>query len=185
MREDQAAAFRALVWCPDSNFFLLEKTAPINHLHKKVPVLFGTDSTLTSGWNAWEQIRLARDLQLFPDADLLATLTSNPASAWGLDDRGALAVGKRADLVIAKAQPGLSATDAFFALNPKDLLLVIHEGRIKLFDDALLRPITEQKLTVEDFNPAPPNGKYVAGDLPALIREIRGYCPEIAFPANS
>jgi cytosine/adenosine deaminase-related metal-dependent hydrolase len=182
MTEEQAPSFHALVWCPASNYFLLDRTAPVDKLKTKVPILFGTDSTLTSGWSAWDQIRMARDLHLVPDTDLLAMLTTAPAAAWGLNDRDALAPGKRADLVIAHPKPGLNATDAFFALDPEDLLLVINAGEIKLFDPSLLEPITEQGLTAADFQPTRPDGKYVAGDLPALIQEIRRYCPEVSFP---
>ncbi len=177
MTEQQATAFRALVWCPASNYFLLDRTAPIDRLYDKVPILFGTDSTLTSGWNAWDQIRMARNLHLIPDDDLFATLTTNPAAAWGLN-------GKIADIVIARPQPGLTGMDAFFALNPQDLLLVIHQGNIRLFDPSLLEPITEQAMTAENFQPISPNGKYVAGDLPGLMQEIRRYCPGISFPIN-
>jgi cytosine/adenosine deaminase-related metal-dependent hydrolase len=181
MTEQQATAFRALVWCPTSNYFLLDRTAPIDRLYDKVPILFGTDSTLTSGWNAWDQIRMARDLHLISDVDLFATLTSNPASAWELNDRGGLAPGKTADIVIACPQPGLTGMDAFFALNPQDLLLVIREGNIRVFDPSLLGPITEHLLTDENFQPISPNGKYVAGDLPGLMQAIRRYCPRVAF----
>jgi cytosine/adenosine deaminase-related metal-dependent hydrolase len=185
MTVEQAPAFRALVWCPASNYSLLNRTAPIDLLHGKVPILFGTDSTLTSGWNAWDQIRMARDLQLVSDTELLAMLTTAPATAWGLNDRGALAPGKRADLVIARPKPGLNNMDAFFALDPEDLLLVTNAGEIRLFDPSLLEPITEQELTAEDFQPTRPDGKYVAGDLPGLMQEIRHYCPEIPFPLLS
>jgi cytosine/adenosine deaminase-related metal-dependent hydrolase len=181
MTVEQASAFHALVWCPASNFFLLGETAAIDRLYAKVPILFGTDSTLTSGWNAWDHIRIARDLRLVPDADLFTMLTSNPAAAWGLADRGALAPGKRADLVIARPTSAIPAMDAFFALNPEDILLVLHAGQIRLFDPSLLKPIIENHLTFDDFQPAPPDGKYVAGDLPALMDDIRGYCPDIAF----
>ena len=119
MTEQQATAFRALVWCPASNYFLLDRTAPVDRLHDKVPILFGTDSTLTSGWNAWDHIRMARNLHLIPDTDLLAMLTTNPATAWALNDRGTLTTGKIADIVIARPRPGLTAMDAFFTLNPK------------------------------------------------------------------
>jgi len=182
MTGQQAASFRALVWCPASNFFLLNRTAPVDRLYDKVPILFGTDSTLTSGWNAWDQIRMARSLQLVPDTELLAMLTAAPAKAWGLNDRGALAPGKRADLVIARPKPGLTGMDAFFSLNPKDILLVVHAGEIRLFDTSLLEPITENGLTAENFQPTRPGGKYAAGDLPGLFQEIRRYCPEVVFP---
>jgi cytosine/adenosine deaminase-related metal-dependent hydrolase len=182
MTEEQAPAFHALVWCPASNYFLLGKTASIDRLHGKVPVLFGTDSTLTSGWNAWDQVRLAKKLGLTTDTELLAMLTTAPAKAFELDDRGTLAPGKTADLVIARPKPGLTGMDSFFALNPKDILLVLQEGNIRLFDPSLLEPITEHEMTAEDFQPTRPDGKYVAGDLPGLMQEIRRHCPEVAFP---
>jgi cytosine/adenosine deaminase-related metal-dependent hydrolase len=182
MTEQQAASFRALVWCPASNYFLLDRTAAIDRLFDKVPILFGTDSTLTSSWNAWDQIRIARSLRLVSDNDLFATLTTNPAAAWGLNSRGTLAPGKIADIVIARPQPGLTGMDAFFALNPQDLLLVLQQGNIRLFDPSLLEPITQHVLTSEDFQPTRPDGKYVAGDLPGLMQEIRRYCSEVTFP---
>jgi cytosine/adenosine deaminase-related metal-dependent hydrolase len=181
MTEEQAPAFHALVWCPASNYFLLGKTAPIDRLLGKVPVLFGTDSTLTSGWNAWDQIRLAKRLGLTTDTELLAMLTTAPAKTFELDDRGTLAPGKTADLVIARPKPGLTGMDGFFALNPGDILLVLQEGNIRLFDPSLLEPITEHEMTTQDFQLTRPDGKYVAGDLPGLMQEIRRYCPEVAF----
>jgi cytosine/adenosine deaminase-related metal-dependent hydrolase len=181
MTDQQATAFRALVWCPASNYFLLGRTAAIDRLHAKIPVLFGTDSTLTSGWDAWEQIRQARELHLVTDPDLFDMLTVNPAAAWGLTDRGSLAAGKRADIVIASPKTGATGPDAFFSLGPEDFLLVLHDGQIRLFDPSLLEPITAQQLTAEDFQPARRDGKYVIGDLPALIREIRRYCRDIEF----
>src|SRR5579859_431298 len=62
MNEGQAGSFSALVWCPKSNFFLLNQTADIPRLRQKTAVLFGTDSTLTASWNVWEQLRFARSL---------------------------------------------------------------------------------------------------------------------------
>ena len=192
MTGQQAASFRALVWCPASNFFLLNRTAPLDCLYDKVPILFGTDSTLTSGWNAWDQIRMARSLEMVPDTRLFAMLTTNPAAAWELNgrgnptsgkltNRGTLAPGKIADIVIARPQPRLTGMDALFALNPQGLLLVIHEGNIRLFDPSLLEPITEHALTDETFQPTPPDGKYVVGDLPGLMQNISSYCTDVSF----
>lgn len=181
MTERQAPAFHALVWCPASNYFLLDRTAPVDRLKAITPILFGTDSTLTSSWNAWAQIRHARALGLATDTELIDMLTAAPAAAWGLPDRGVLAPGKAADIVIARPRPGLKGMDAFFALDPDDILLVLHDGRIRLFDPSLLEPITENDLTGEDFQPAGPDGKYVGGDLPGLMEEVRQHCPGIVF----
>src|SRR5690606_24619905 len=49
----QARHFRGLVWCPHSNYFLLNKTADVQQLKQHLPVVFGSDSTLTSPWNIW------------------------------------------------------------------------------------------------------------------------------------
>jgi cytosine/adenosine deaminase-related metal-dependent hydrolase len=183
MNEEQANAFRALVWCPTSNYFLLNRTAPVARLKERVPILFGTDSTLTGGWNGWQQIRQAREEEAMTDPELLATLTKAPAAAWGLTDRGEIAVGKVADLVIARPKAGHRGMDAFFGLDPEDLLLVIHHGRIRVFDQTLLGPLTAMGLPATDFCATGQGGKYVEGDLPGLMEEIRGYYPEMAFPA--
>jgi cytosine/adenosine deaminase-related metal-dependent hydrolase len=182
MDERQAAAFRALIWCPAANYFLLDRTAPVDRLKTKVPILFGTDSTLTAGWNHWAQIRMGRNLNLATDRELLNMLTTAPAAAWGLKDRGNLAAGRTADLVIARPKSGLTGMDAFFELDPEDLLLVLHEGNIRLFDPSLREPLTAAGLLKGEFRPTKPGGKYVSGDLPGLMQEIRHYYPEIQFP---
>ena len=211
MDERQAAHFKALVWCPDSNYFLLGRTAPMTRLHKKVPLLFGTDSTLTAGWNHWDQIRLARKEGAVTDEELLEMLTKGAANIWGFKDRGEIAEGKQADLVIADAPsllrssvpssdpsgmdgfnpPGLEVFNppgigmaAFYTLNPENILLVLHKGNIRLFDESLL-----PQLAAGGFDPAgfhkitiQGKGKYTEGDLPALMTAIRQYHPEVAFP---
>ena len=194
MNERQATAFRGLIWCPASNYFLLDRTAPIDRLKGKVPLLFGTDSTLTSGWNGWAQIRMGRSLHLTTDQELLDMLTTAPAAAWGLKDRGVLAEGSIADLVIARPKSigsqrlaasdvCLHSMDAFYGLDPEDILLVLHEGNIRLFDPGLLEPLTAMGLASGDFHQTRQDGKYVQGDLPGLMQEIRGYYPEMRFPA--
>jgi cytosine/adenosine deaminase-related metal-dependent hydrolase len=64
MSARQAKKFKALVWCPLSNYFLLGRTAPADQLKTSTTLLFGTDSTLTGSWDLWEHIRLARETSL-------------------------------------------------------------------------------------------------------------------------
>lgn len=182
MDEEQAASFRALVWCPASNYFLLDRTAPVGRLKERVPILFGTDSTLTAGWNSWRQIRQARQERGLTDRELLASLTSSPASVWGLTDRGELEAGKKADLVIARPKPGLSGMDAFYGIDPEDLLLVLHEGRILAFDISLRDMLMAAGMSDLDFDFTRCGQKYVVGDVPGLMAEIRRYYPAAAFP---
>jgi cytosine/adenosine deaminase-related metal-dependent hydrolase len=182
MNEIQAPGFRALIWCPASNYFLLNQTAPVDLLKKKLPVLFGTDSTLTAGWNIWEQIRLARKEGLMTDQELLDALTIAPAKAWGLKDCGKIAAGWVADLVIARPKENLCGLDAFFGLDPEDILLVISKGKIRLFDPSLLKNLVDSGFELEHFHQAGSGGKFTQGDLPGLINGIRTYYPAVSMP---
>jgi cytosine/adenosine deaminase-related metal-dependent hydrolase len=179
----QAEKFEALVWCPESNYFLLDKTAPVDELAKHTKILFGTDSTLTGSWDIWEHLRLARKTKLLTDETLYEALNQNAANTWQLNS-GRINEGKDADLVIAKQSAGRKGLDAFFALTPADLLLVIHKGEISLFDQAMLPQL--QHIELNSFSKVFIAGacKYVKGDLPALIKKIKAYQPDVNFPAE-
>lgn len=181
MTEVQAEKFESIVWCPQSNYFLLDKTAPINLLKNSTNVLFGTDSTLTSEWDIWEHLRSARKNQLLSDDELYYAITSNAAQAWGLNS-GDITPNEDADLVIAKSFTK-GGFDAFYAITPADLLLVISHGEIKLFDEGLLKQLDNKK---DGFSKIYINGvcKYVQGDLPGLMANIRKFHPHANFPKN-
>ena len=181
MSENQAKKFKAVIWCPQSNFFLLNKTAKINILKKHTTILFGTDSTLTSNWNIWDHLHLARETHQMNDEELYDTINKNAANAWQLNC-GELAAGKDADIVIAKLNPEKCGLNAFFALNPADLLLVIHKGNIRLFDEELFAQL--KTIDLNDFSKIYIKGacKYVQGDLPGLVDKIREYNSTVDFP---
>lgn len=181
MTEAQAEKFESIVWCPQSNYFLLDKTASINLLKNSTNVLFGTDSTLTSEWDISEHLRSARKNQLLSDDELYNAITSNAAQAWGLNS-GDITPNKDADLVIAKSLTK-EGFDAFYAITPADLLLVIYHGEIRLFDEVLLKQLNNKK---DGFSKIYINGvcKYVQGDLPGLMADIRKFHPHANFPKN-
>jgi len=183
MTEKQAKKFNAIVWCPESNYFLLNKTAQVFNLKKHATILFGTDSTLTSNWDIWNHLKLARKTRLLSDTSLYYALTENAAQTWLLNS-GKIAPGKDADLVIAKAKTDMINVDDFYSLTPADLLLVIHKGQIRLFDETLLAQLKE--LNKANFSKICVDGvtKYVQGDLPGLIANIRKYHPKANFPAS-
>jgi hypothetical protein len=190
MTEKQALNFQALVWCPHSNYFLLGQTATVHQLKKKIPILFGTDSTLTSDWNLWEHLRKARSEQGLSDQELFDSLTEAPAKAWGLRDSGSIALGQWADLVIAQVPhhlaPGdhLAQMDTFFSLSPEDILLVVHAGEIRLFDEGLYKSLALGGFDLKEFYPVfiHKKRKYLFGDLPSLIKQVKVYHPEQVFP---
>jgi imidazolonepropionase-like amidohydrolase len=72
-----------------------------------VPVLAGTDSPnpgTSHGASIHREMELLVRSGLTPQ-EALASATSVPAAAFHLDDRGAIAIGKRADLVLVKGDP--------------------------------------------------------------------------------
>ena len=184
MSESQAKKFEALIWCPQSNYFLLNKTAPVNLLEKRTKILFGTDSTLTSGWNIWDHLRLARKNRLLSDEALYDSLNQNAANTWRLNS-GEIARGKDADMVVAKIKDDKTGYDSFFALGPADLLLVTNKGNICLFDESLLTQLKDADLN--NYTKIYIEGacKYVKGDLPGLMEKIREYHPTAYFPVSA
>jgi cytosine/adenosine deaminase-related metal-dependent hydrolase len=182
MDERQAKGFEAIVWCPDSNHFLIGQTAHIDKLKQQTNVVFGTDSTVSSNWNIWEHLRLARQQNMVTDKELFEMLTSTPAKVWPMQDKGTLEKNSFADIVIARKKGSSSPMDAFYNLNPEDILLVMHEGEIRLFDESLLKQMNELK----GFSKVTIKGscKYVFGGIPDLLSSIKEYYPEASFPIN-
>ena len=187
MTEEQAAAFEALVWCPDSNFFLYGKTADIQQLRRRTKIVFGTDSTLTASWDIWQQLRLARELKVVDDAALWDMVTAGPARLWGLDRCGEISEDRTADLVVAAVPPGATGWNAVFGVKPCDILLVLHQGNIRLFDESLRDQLINLAWPQKDFYPIAIDGKikYIQGDLPGLMREIQTYHPNASFPVTA
>jgi len=184
MSEKQAKKFKALIWCPESNYFLLNKTASVNKLKKNAEILFGTDSTLTGNWDIWEHLRIARQTRLLDDEALYYTLNQNAARTWALNS-GSIEPVKEADIVVAQTKKGMRDYHAFFALQPADLLLVIHRGNVRLFDETLAAQL--QTVDPDNFSRIYVNGacKYVQGNLPALMAQILEYYPGANFPVTT
>jgi hypothetical protein len=182
MNIQQAKSFEALVWCPDSNFFLLNATAKVNELKSKTKILFGTDSTLSASWNIWEQLRLARNANMLTDTELYQSLTSVPASVWNLN-AGIIEEGKIADIVVAKMKDENNLMNSFFSINPEDILLIVRNGEIVLFDEVLICHLNKNEVR-KDFkihiNNIP---KHLAGDLTGLIKQIKQNS-EVLFPID-
>ena len=184
MSEKQAKKFRAIVWCPESNYFLLNNTAKVNFLKKHTNILFGTDSTLTSTWNIWDHLRLARKTLLLDDKSLYNSLTQNAAGIWKLNC-GEIVSGKNADIVVARIKDGKTNFDSFYELGPEDILLIIHNGKIRLFDESIKSRLKETD--INGFSAIYLNNscKYVEGDLPGLMEKIKAYHPTVVFPVHS
>jgi cytosine/adenosine deaminase-related metal-dependent hydrolase len=184
MTEEQAKKFSAVVWCPQSNYFLLNQTASVNKLQPFTSILFGTDSTLTSDWDIWAHLRFAKKLNRLDDVGLYETINEMPSKVFGLN-RGAILPGKEADIVVADIKQKKADLNAFYAITPADLLLVMHAGEIRMFDACLLAQNAAVDLTGFSKIYLNERCKYVQGYLPGLMDEIRAYCPTVNFPVSA
>ena len=181
----QAKKFIGLIWCPESNRVLLNKHARIKDLKAHTPLLFGTDSTLTGNWNLWHHLRFARTLHQVDDAELFEMITRAPAKIWNLNN-GELKTDKDADIVIVKKKNGIPTWDEVFKTNPEDILMIIHRGRIKMYDKAMHPQLVGSPVNLHHFSRIILKGhmKYVEGDLPGLISSLKSHNPQLNFPVD-
>ncbi|HEX7457451.1 MAG TPA: amidohydrolase family protein, partial [Ginsengibacter sp.] len=183
MDDKQAGSFKALIWCPASNNFLLNSTAIIDELKTKTSILFGTDATLTASWNMWEQLRIARGTLLLTDEELFDSLTKNAATIWKRNNIASINVNKQADIIVANAN-NKTGFDAFYSLNPEDIQLILRKGEILLFDEEIKNQLAATNLSFSAFSKICINGKvkYIYGDITGLMNEILSYYPDAIFP---
>lgn len=161
----------ALIWCPDSNLFLYNKTANIIELKNRMPILFGSDSNLTSDPNFWNHIRTARGIKALNDEELINSMTSLPGELLNVNDIGKIKNGYRADIVVVKKKSE-NSYDTFFNINPEDILLIIRSGKIILFDESL-----GQECAYLNYSRLKIRGavKFAEKEIISLIKKLEGY----------
>lgn len=198
---NQAAAFKALVWCPVSNYFLYGKTADISAIKEKTAILFGTDAAVSAHWDIWAHLRLAKELGYLSDAALMGAVGEKAAEIWKLSNTGKIEPGYDADLIITTITNTITTSAVkpsahFFNTRPEHLLLVMCKGRVTLFDHSLLgqmdlkadshsnKDTYTDTITKLHYCKIYLAGikKYVLGDLPGLVTAIRKYYPDWTLP---
>jgi cytosine/adenosine deaminase-related metal-dependent hydrolase len=138
------ASGAALVWCPTSNRFLFDRTAPEALLAEGVDVMLGSDSRLTGDGDLLDEIRCARALGSLDDDRLGRAVGATAARRLGLS-QPSLEIGAPADLLVT-ARPLLEA-------RAEDVLLVLVDGEPRVAHPALgplLEPyaLCAQEMTV-------------------------------------
>jgi cytosine/adenosine deaminase-related metal-dependent hydrolase len=171
LKTNHADKLAALIWCPDSNLFLYNKTANVLELKNRMPVLFGSDSNLTSDSNFWNHIRIAREMNALNDDELINSMTSLPGEILDLKNIGKIKIGYHADIVVVKKKSE-NNYDAFFNVNPEDILLIIRNGKIILFDESL-----EHECAYLNYRKFKIRGsvKFTDKEIVATIKKLEGY----------
>ena len=158
-----------LVWCPASNLRLYGKTLPVREaLERHISVCLGSDAAMFGSQNLLEDLRQAREFyqkhygaELAPE-DLLRMVTSAPAAAFRVSDRGTLKPGNRADFVVLSGEVGEGLETIFDTLSPAQIYLVVIDGKPVYAEEALEPLFTAMGLLFDRVN---------AGGKPKLIQK--------------
>lgn len=125
----------AVAWCPGSNLHLFGRTLDPAWLAEQGRLVLGSDSRISGGRDLLAELALARALTGWREERLEAWVTTVAAQCLGLQDRGRLAPGLRADLIALPAGLPLSAA------TRADLRLVVVAGRVLYADRDLGEPL--------------------------------------------
>jgi len=159
-----------VVWCPTSNEYLFGKTAPVNMLLGKIPVVLGTDSCLTGSRSLFEEMRYAKRAGLDPHK-ILAMVTSEAASLFGLNE-GRVAPGAQANF-LGFQMAGSDPFERIATLSPSEIELLTYRGVATLGSEKF------RHLFKRNSTPIRLDGihRIVVGDLPSILRKIRALLP--------
>lgn len=116
------------VWCPTSNFFLFDRTAPRALFDSGVDVLLGSDSLLTGAGTLLDELRFAAGLGCLSQPRLLDAVGATAARRLGLPDPS-MSPGAPADLVLLRR--------SVLVARPRDVALVMVGGKTWLADEDL------------------------------------------------
>ncbi len=130
-RHELAERQGGLIWCPGSNAFLFGTTAQVGDLAAAGKLALGTDSRLTGEIDLLAELRAAAATDQLDSRQLFAAVTRDAASLLRLSDRGQLANGRVADIVLLPP-PRPDPFSTLLRLERKQIELVMIAGRPRL-----------------------------------------------------
>lgn len=128
----------SIIWCPSSNLYLLNKTAPVDRIAKEIPLCLGTDSTLTGSETLFDELRIAqKEISLTPQ-QLFYLVTEAPRRIFQFSrDAGRISVDGRADLFLLPSD-STEPYEQLLHASPLDIALLVRNGKIFFFDSTLM-----------------------------------------------
>jgi cytosine/adenosine deaminase-related metal-dependent hydrolase len=127
-RQRLISSSAALIWCPSSNMHLFGRTADVTSLIAQHCVALGSDSRLSGAGDLLDELRIAREVSGLDDATLETMVTTDGARLLRQRDRGAIAVGLLADLLVLPPKLPLSRA------TRSDLRMVMLDGSMRYGD---------------------------------------------------
>ncbi len=169
----------AVVWCPSSNIFLFERTAPVEHLWNTVSLALGTDSTLTGSISLFDELRVARRSTTLSPQELFDLVTDRPAQIFRLPPgTGTISEGAEANFFLLP-DGSIDPFERFLNAQPGDLSLLVARGRLLLHDRTVFRGLSEDRGMALELGR---RSKWVHDPFfPKLFRELRGFLGHYSY----
>lgn len=161
-----------LAWCPGSNVFLYGSTLDPSQLLGRIPVILGSDSSLTGSWNWFDHLKEARRHSDLTPMQLFDMVTRSPESGLsGFPFLGDFGADQEADMVV---WPERLSPEGVLNERPENILAVIQKGKLVVFDEALLSQIAPEHR--DHYVAVLLNGrrKYVPGYYAACLQIAEG-----------
>jgi cytosine/adenosine deaminase-related metal-dependent hydrolase len=175
-RQQLAQSGAGLVWCPGSNLHLFGRTLDVDALSCLPRLALGSDSRISGERDLLAELGLARVLTGWDEGRLEALVTGQAAAMLGLTDRGVLAPGRLADLLVLPA--GLPLSHA----SRTDVRLVLVGGLPRYADPemaAAFGPTAGLAPVQVDGRP-----RFLAQTLVSALRDSVLHEPGVSFPAR-
>jgi hypothetical protein len=165
--ENLLANQASVVWCPSSNYFLFNKTAPVNKLKNVIKISLGSDSTLTGLSTLLDEMRFAAQTNLANADEIYNQVTLNPALIFNLP-QPSIEVNKPADLFIVPIANKNYAQN-LIQTQPSSIELVLLQGELRLCNDSIATDLGLKKNRINV------NGekKWISLDVHLLKRRIQ------------
>ena len=138
-----AKAKSSIVWCPNSNIFMFNKTADIKtFLEKGVNVTLGTDSPMSGGMNLFDEMKFAKKYykkrykEELDSKKIIEMCTTHAAKAFKLEkELGEIKKGKLADVFVIKENKKRNPFEQVINSQTKDIEFVLKEGLSLFFKE--------------------------------------------------
>ncbi len=168
-----------LVWCPSSNEYLFGATAPVEKMIGGIKVALGTDSTLTGSESLFEEMRVAKSLKGLNAKSIFDLVTFSPMKMLRLKNRE-IGLNATADfLMFQKTQADPFQT--ILNLTSSSLSVLWKRG-LPIFGDRSFRRYVPQVSRKVSMLRMGEKEKFVIGDFPRLVKQIRSVLPDTDLP---
>jgi len=123
----------AVIWCPTSNRNLLGRTLDPRRLQAAGRLALGSDSRLSGARDLLEELRVVVDMGALDEREALALATVDAARILRLPQRGHLAAGAQADLLVVVDRGG-DAARSVVGIERGQIRAVVRDGVPRIAD---------------------------------------------------